>query len=65
MTKPGVHDRHERDGHEHDRQEDDGKPDFLEKRGLAWGSLVALLVVTLIVALVLAYLITVHNFPAH
>jgi hypothetical protein len=47
------------------RQENEEKQDFLEKRGLAWGSLVALLVVTLIVALVLAYLITVHNFPAH
>jgi hypothetical protein len=46
------------------RQENEEKPGFLEKRGLAWGSLVALLVVTLIAALVLAYLITVHNFPA-
>jgi hypothetical protein len=55
MTKPGAH-----DGHEEER-----KPDFLEKRGLTWGALVVLLVLTLIVALVLAYLITVRNFPAH
>jgi hypothetical protein len=47
-----------------DGQEDEQKPDFLEKRGLTWGVLVVLLVVTLLAALVLAYLITVHNFPA-
>jgi hypothetical protein len=41
------------------------KLDFLEKRGFTWGALVVLLVVTLIAALVLAYLITVRNFPGH
>ena len=51
--------------HLDDGQENEQKPDFLEKRGFTWGALVALLVVTLIVALVLAYLITVRNFPAH
>lgn len=60
MTKPGLH-----AGQEHDRQENEEKQDFLEKRGLTWGALVALLVLTLIAALVLAYLITVRNFPAH
>jgi hypothetical protein len=55
MTKPDL-DR---------RQENERKQDFLEKRGVTWGALVALLVLTLIAALVLAYLITVHNFPAH
>jgi hypothetical protein len=55
MTKPGNH----------GRQENEVKQDFLEKRGLTWGVLVVLLVLTLIAALVLAYLITVHNFPAH
>jgi hypothetical protein len=59
MTKPDI-----RAGQEHDRQENE-KQDFLEKRGLTWGALVALLVLTLIAALVLAYLITVRNFPAH
>jgi hypothetical protein len=44
--------------------EHEPKPDFLEKRGLTWGALVALLVLTLIAAVVLAYLITMHNFPA-
>jgi hypothetical protein len=48
-----------------DGQEDEQKPDFLEKRGFTWGVLVVLLVVTLLAALVLAYLITVRNFPAH
>ena len=48
-----------------DEQENEPKPDFLEKRGFTWGALVALLVLTLIVAVVLAYLITMHNFPAH
>jgi hypothetical protein len=47
------------------RQDNEGKQDFLEKRGLSWAALVALLVVTLVAALVLAYLITVRNFPAH
>jgi hypothetical protein len=47
------------------RQDNDEKQDFLEKRGLSWAALVALLVLTLVVALVLAYLITVRNFPAH
>jgi hypothetical protein len=46
------------------RQESEPKQDFLEKRGFTWGALVVLLVLTLIGALVLAYLITVHNFPA-
>ncbi|HEY3990560.1 MAG TPA: hypothetical protein VGM02_14760 [Acidobacteriaceae bacterium] len=55
MRKPGLN----------DRQEDEPRQDFLEKRGFTWGALVALLVVTLIAALVLAYLITVRNFPAH
>ena len=41
------------------------KPDFLEKRGFTWGALVVLLMVTLIAALVLAYFITVRNFPGH
>jgi hypothetical protein len=54
MTKPGR-----KDG-----QENESKQDFLEKRGFTWGALVAFLVLTLIAALVLAYLITVHNFPA-
>jgi hypothetical protein len=47
-----------------DGQENEPKPDFLEKRGFTWGALVALLVLTLIAAVVLAYLITMHNFPA-
>lgn len=55
MTKPDV-DR---------RQESERKQDFLEKRGVTWGALVVLLVLTLIAALGLAYLITVRNFPAH
>ena len=46
-------------------QENEVKQDFLEKRGFTWGALVVLLVLTLIAALVLAYLITVRNFPAH
>ena len=46
-------------------QKDEQKPDFLEKRGFTWGALVVLLVVTLLAALMLAYLITVRNFPAH
>ena len=55
MTEPEMSGRQ---GHEE-------KQDFLEKRGLSWAALVVLLVATLIVALVLAYLITVRNFPAH
>jgi hypothetical protein len=47
-----------------DGQQNERKPDFLEKRGLTWGALVVLLVLTLIAAIVLAYLITMHNFPA-
>jgi hypothetical protein len=54
MTKPGTD----------SRQENEPKQDFLEKRGLTWGALVVLLVLTLIGALVLAYFITVRNFPA-
>ena len=46
-------------------QENEVKQDFLEKRGFTWGAMVVLLVLTLIAALVLAYLITVRNFPAH
>jgi hypothetical protein len=46
------------------RQDNEEKQDFLEKRGFSWAALVVLLVLTLIVALVLAYLITVRNFPA-
>jgi hypothetical protein len=45
-------------------QENERKPDFLEKRAFTWGALVVLLVLTLIAAVVLAYLITMHNFPA-
>jgi hypothetical protein len=48
-----------------ERQEDEPKQDFLEKRGFTWGALLVLLVVTLIAALVLAYLMTVHNIPTH
>jgi hypothetical protein len=48
-----------------DEQENEQKPDFLEKRGFTWGALLVLLVVTLLAALVLAYLITMRNFPAH
>jgi hypothetical protein len=55
MTKPGA--TH--------RQEDEPKQDFLEKRGFTWGLLLVLLIVTLIAALVLAYLMTVRNLPAH
>ena len=55
MTKTGM-----KDG-----QENEVRQDFLEKRGFTWGALVVLLVLTLIAALVLAYLITVRNFPAH
>ena len=47
------------------RQESEVKQDFLEKCGFTWGALVVLLVLTLIAALVLAYLITVRHFPAH
>jgi hypothetical protein len=55
MTKTGM-----KDG-----QENEVRQDFLEKRGFTWGALVVLLVLTLIAALVLAYLITARNFPAH
>jgi hypothetical protein len=55
MTKPGAT----------RRQEDEPKQDFLEKRGFTWGALLVLLIATLIAALVLAYLMTVHNLPAH
>jgi hypothetical protein len=46
-------------------QENEEKQDFLEKRGFTWGALMVLLLLTLIAALVLAYVITVRNFPAH
>ena len=36
-----------------------------ERRGISWAAMVALLVLTLVGALVLAYLITKHNFPVH
>jgi ABC-type Fe3+ transport system permease subunit len=39
------------------------RPDFLERRGLGWGLMLALLIPTLVVALVLAYLVTVRNMP--
>lgn len=42
-------------------EQDDGQP---ERRGFTWAALVALLVVTLLAAVVIAYLITMHNFPA-
>jgi p-aminobenzoyl-glutamate transporter AbgT len=48
-----------------DTSKSEEKLDFLEKRGFTWSALVVLLVVTLIAALVLAYLITVRNIPAH
>jgi len=48
-----------------DRQENEAKQDFLERRGFTWGALVVLLVLTLVAALVLAYFITMRNFPAH
>jgi hypothetical protein len=35
-----------------------------ERRGLPWAALVTLLILTLVAALVIAYLITRHNFPA-
>ena len=46
-------------------QENEVKQDFLEKRGFTWGALLVLLVLTLIAALVIVYLITVRNLPAH
>ena len=46
------------------RKEQEEKQEFLEKRGLAWGAHVVLLVVTMLAALVLAYFITIRNFPA-
>jgi hypothetical protein len=54
MTKSGMRDEHE----------NEVKQDFLEKRGFTWAALVVLLVMTLIAALVLAYLIAGRNFPA-
>jgi hypothetical protein len=48
-----------------DRQDKQPKQDFLEKRGFTWGALLVLLILTLIAALVLGYLMTVHNTPAH
>ena len=52
------------------RQEDEPrqdlrKQDFLEKRGFTWAALLVLLILTLIGGLVLAYLMTVRNIPAH
>jgi hypothetical protein len=55
MRKPGIT----------DSQEKQPEQDFLEKRGFTWGALLVLLIVTLIAALVLAYLMTTHNMPAH
>jgi hypothetical protein len=54
-----------RDRQEDEPTEDLPKQDFLEKRGFTWAALLVLLIVTLIAALVLAYLVTVHNIPAH
>jgi hypothetical protein len=44
-----------------ERARPDGGP--LEKRGMAWILLVALLIATLLAAIALAYLITKRNFP--
>jgi hypothetical protein len=44
-----------------ERARQDGGP--LEKRGMAWALLVALLIATLLAAIALAYLITKRNFP--
>jgi hypothetical protein len=55
MRRPGIP----------ERPEVEPSKDFLEKRGFTWGAMLVLLVVTLIAALVLAYLMTVHNIPAH
>lgn len=45
--------------------QDSPKQDFLEKRGFTWAALMVLLILTLIGGLVLAYLMTVRNIPAH
>ena len=45
----------------HPTRGQDGGP--LQKRGIAWALLVGLLIATLLVAIVLAYLITKRNFP--
>lgn len=36
-----------------------------ERRGFSWVAMLVVLLLTLAAALVLAYLITKHNFPAH
>lgn len=51
--------RPDREPHQNEHQ--DGGP--LEKRGMAWALLVALLIATLLAAIALAYLITKRNFP--
>jgi hypothetical protein len=51
--------RPDREPHQRERQ--DGGP--LERRGMAWALFIALLIATLLVAIVLAYLITKRNFP--
>ncbi len=42
----------------------ESEDDQPEKRGFTWAALVVLLVLTLLFAIGMAYLITVHNFPA-
>jgi hypothetical protein len=49
----------DREAHQKDQQ----SGGVLEKRGMGWALLVALLIATLLVAIVLAYLITKRNFP--
>jgi hypothetical protein len=49
----------DRESHQNERQ----SGGLLEKRGMGWALLVALLIATLLVAIVLAYLITKRNFP--
>jgi hypothetical protein len=35
-----------------------------QRRGLSWAAFVAMVILTLVAALIAAYLITQHNFPA-
>jgi hypothetical protein len=53
----------ERDVEKHHNEEP--QQDFLEKRGFTWGALVAVLVLTLIAALVLGYLMATRSVPSH
>ena len=39
--------------------------DDSERRGFSWVAMLVILLLTLAAALVLAYMITKHNFPAH